>query len=181
MVNVMNELVSILMIGISLSMDTFSLSLTLGTLSHMTRLKFVPFIVGLFHFFMPLIGNILGIKLVNIFHLTGHFLLGLILIFLGIDIAIHYFKDEEVNINLNLVGLILFALSVSFDSFTVGIGINAITNKYLLASIIFSLCSACFTYIGIIIGKYSSKYTGKYANIVGILLLLILGIYHLFV
>lgn len=176
----MKELVSILMIGISLSMDTFSLSLSLGAMTNSKRINIIPLVVGLFHFFMPLLGNILGIKIIAIFNLTSHILLGFILIALAINIAIHYFKEEEINFNLNLIGIILFALSVSFDSFTVGLGITAITNKYIIASIIFAICSAAFTYLGLVIGKYSSKLIGKSANMIGIIILFVLGLFHLF-
>ena len=58
----MKEIVSIILIGISLSMDTFSLSLSLGSLTNLKRIKIVPLVVGIFHFFMPLLGNLLGIK-----------------------------------------------------------------------------------------------------------------------
>lgn len=177
----MREIVSILLIGISLSMDTFSLSLTLGTVSENKLIKILPLFVGIFHFFMPLLGNIIGITLINLLDLASNIILGTVLIVLGINLAIHYFKDETAEINLNIIGIIIFALSVSIDSFSVGLGINDITNNYYIASIIFALCSAAFTYLGIIIGKYSSKLIGKYAIILGIFLLLILGIFHLFI
>lgn len=177
----MREIVSILLIGISLSMDTFSLSLTLGTVSENKLIKILPLFVGIFHFFMPLLGNIIGITLINLLDLASNIILGTVLIVLGINLAIHYFKDETAEINLNILGIIIFALSVSIDSFSVGLGINDITNNYYIASIIFALCSAAFTYLGIIIGKYSSKLIGKYAIILGIFLLLILGIFHLFI
>lgn len=177
----MREIVSILLIGISLSMDTFSLSLTLGTVSENKLIKILPLFVGIFHFFMPLLGNIIGITLINLLDLASNIILGTVLIVLGINLAIHYFKDETAEINLNIIGVIIFALSVSIDSFSVGLGINDITNNYYIASIIFALCSASFTYLGIIIGKYSSKLIGKYAIILGIFLLLILGIFHLFI
>lgn len=177
----MREIVSILLIGISLSMDTFSLSLTLGTVSENKLIKILPLFVGIFHFFMPILGNFIGITLINLLNLASNIILGTVLIVLGINLAIHYFKDETAEINLNIIGILIFALSVSIDSFSVGLGINDITNNYYIASIIFALCSAAFTYLGIIIGKYSSKLIGKYAIILGIFLLLILGIYHLFV
>ena len=177
----MREIVSILLIGISLSMDTFSLSLTLGTVSENKLIKILPLFVGIFHFFMPILGNFIGITLINLLNLASNIILGTVLIVLGINLAIHYFKDETAEINLNIIGIIIFALSVSIDSFSVGLGINDITNNYYIASIIFALCSAAFTYLGIIIGKYSSKLIGKYAIILGIFLLLILGIFHLFI
>lgn len=177
----MREIVSILLIGISLSMDTFSLSLTLGTVSENKLIKILPLFVGIFHFFMPILGNIIGVTLINLLNLASNIILGTVLIVLGINLAIHYFKDETAEINLNIIGILIFALSVSIDSFSVGLGINDITNNYYIASVIFALCSASFTYLGIIIGKYSSKLIGKYAIILGIFLLLILGIFHLFI
>lgn len=175
----MKEIVSIVMLGITLSMDTFSLSLALGILNDQKKVKFVPIVVGLFHFLMPLLGNLLGLQLVSWFNLTNKFLLGGILIFLAFDLGIHYFKGENIHFNLNFIGLLLFALSVSLDSFMVGIGLSSITNKFFVASLIFAMCSFIFTYLGILIGKNTSRYIGKYAYFIGIIILLILGIYHL--
>lgn len=176
----MKELVSILLIGISLSMDTFSLSLSLGSLAKINKyLKIFPLLVGIFHFFMPLLGNLIGMQIVKTFNIASNILLGLILIFLGINLAIHYFKDEKIEINLNYLSVILLAFSVSVDSFSVGLGISNLTNKFILSSIVFCVCSFSFTMMGLIIGKYSDKLIGKYASFLGIILLLFLGIYHL--
>lgn len=177
----MKEIVYILLIGISLSMDTFSLSLSIGTIySNKSYLTIFPLSVGIFHFFMPLLGNIIGMKIILYFNIASNIVLGLILIFLGLNLAIHYFKDDNKDIHLGLLSIVFLAFSVSIDSFTVGFGLSNITNSYLKCSFIFALCSASFTYLGLTIGKYSSKIIGKYANILGILLLLILGISHLF-
>lgn len=178
----MQEIVSILLIGISLSMDTFSLSLSVGSIANKNNLiKILPLFVGIFHFFMPLLGNFIGLNIIKLLDLASNVILGTVLIVLGINLAVHYIKDETADIKISFLGLIFFALSVSIDSFSVGLGINDITSNYFLASIIFAFCSAAFTYLGIIIGKYSSKLIGKYAIILGILLLLLLGIFHLLI
>ena len=177
----MNELVSLIMLGLSLSMDTFSLSLVLGTMNKKKRMYYLPFIVGLFHFTLPLIGNMLGIKIIFFLNLTNHFLLGFILIMLAINLCISYFKGESIHFTFNMLGIFLFSLSVSLDSFSVGLGISALTSKYYLASFVFAICSFTFTYLGLLIGKYSSKYLGKIASLMGIGLLFLLGVYHLFV
>lgn len=177
----MQEFVSILLIGISLSMDTFSLSLSLGSIVKENKyLKYFPLVVGIFHYILPLLGNLIGIKIISTFNIASNIILGLILIILGINLAIHYFKDEEIKINLNIISIVLLAFSVSIDSFSVGLGISNITNKHYLSSLIFSVCSFSFTLMGLIIGKYSNKVIGKYASMLGIILLLLLGIYHLF-
>lgn len=162
-------------------MDTFSLSLSLGSIVKENKyLKYFPLVVGIFHYILPLLGNLIGIKIISTFNIASNIILGLILIILGINLAIHYFKDEEIKINLNIISIVLLAFSVSIDSFSVGLGISNITNKHYLSSLIFSVCSFSFTLMGLIIGKYSNKVIGKYASMLGIILLLLLGIYHLF-
>ena len=55
------ELLSIIIVAISLSMDAFSLALAYGTLGLGPKMLFkISLSVGLFHFFMPLLG--MGIK-----------------------------------------------------------------------------------------------------------------------
>ncbi len=176
----MGQLFSIILIGIALSMDTFSLSLSVGmfNVSNKKALE-LSLIVGVMHFIMPFIGMILGDKLVQLFELKSGILLGIILIFIAIQMLIDVIKHEEEKFNLTLMGMFLFALGVSIDSFSVGIGIKAITNSKYLAMSIFSLCSFLFTLGGIIIGKYANKILGTYANIIGIVILLVLGVIHL--
>ena len=176
----MQEIVSLILIGVSLSMDTFSLSLGIGPIINESKYNiFLPIIVGVFHFFMPLFGNYLGVKLIKILSLSSNILLGVILILLSIHLILDYFNEKEVSFRINIINSLVFALGVSIDSFSVGLGISDITNNYLLSSLIFAICSFVFTNFGLIIGNYSHKYMGNYANLLGILLLLILGLYHL--
>lgn len=176
----MNILISLFIIGLSLSMDTFSICLSIGTfnISSLKIIKLTLF-VGLMHFFMPLLGSLIGIFIVDTLNLNVHFLLGLILLFIGIEMILD-FKNDNKEFNLNTLGLLLISLSVSLDSFSTGIGIKAICNNVFLAGFIFSICAASFTYLGLLIGKYSNKKLGNYAKIIGIIILFVLGIYFLF-
>lgn len=173
-------LFSILLIGIALSMDTFSLSLGLGTfISSKKKALHLSLIVGVMHFVMPLCGMILGNQIIKIFKLQGDFLLGIILIFIAIQMLIDLLKKDEEKFNLNLFGTFLFALGVSLDSFSIGLGIKAITDNIYLATSIFAACSFVFTYGGILLGQFANKIIGAYANILGIIILFILGLCHL--
>jgi len=176
----MEEIIILLIIAVGLSMDAFSLALGYGTigLSNKDNYK-VSLFVGVFHFFMPLIGLFVGKQIINFFHINPNFIIGVILIFISLQIFIEMLKNETKELKIKLIYLILFALSVSLDSFSTGMGLNAITNNYLLSSIIFSVTSFSFTYLGLIMGKYTSSILGKYAQILGILLLSIIGIVNL--
>lgn len=168
------------MIGVSLSMDTFSISLSIGTFNiSKKKTLFLSILVGIMHFFMPLLGTILGHKITSILNINVNFLLGLILIIIGIEMIVDLFKGEEKTFDLNIINMFLISLSVSLDSFSTGLGLHAITNDFLLSGLVFSVCAFIFTFMGLIIGKYSSNKIGIFANIIGIILLFILGIIHI--
>lgn len=176
----MKQFSILLLIAIGLSMDAFSLALGYGTLNFQNKenLK-ISIMVGIFHFFMPLLGLFIGNYIVTILKISPNFIMGVILLFISLEMFIELIKCEKNRLSTSFFGLILFSLSVSLDSFSTGIGLNAITNKYLLSSLIFSIVSFSFTYIGLISGKYASKYLGNYARIVGIILLSIIAIVNL--
>lgn len=176
----MREIFSIILIGIALSMDTFSLSLGVGMFNTTNKkaLK-LALIVGIMHFLQPLLGMCLGEQLIKVFELKCDILLGIILIFIAIQMIIDILKHEEEKFNLSIWGMLLFAFGVSIDSFSVGLGIKAITSNIYLAMSIFSVCSFIFTYMGVVIGRQANKILGIYANIIGVVILFILGLVHL--
>ncbi len=176
----MKEIITIFMIAVALSMDTFSLSLGIGTTNiSKKRCLFFSCLVGVMHFIMPLIGNLIGNKLVELFMLKSNFLLGIILIYLGISMLLEVIKPSEEPKKMNYLNMFLFAIGVSIDSFSTGIGLSAITSNMFLSVFIFSITSLCFTYLGLLIGKYANQLLGIYATVFGTILLISIGFYHL--
>lgn len=177
----MSIIISLFIIGVSLSMDTFSISLSIGTFN-ITKKKviFLCILVGIMHYFMPLIGTILGNKITTFLNINVNFLLGIILLFIGVEMIFDLIKKEEKFFELKFFNMILVSISVSLDSFSTGLGLSAITNNFLLSGLIFSVCAASFTFLGLLIGKYSSERLGVFAQIIGIILLIILGLFHIF-
>lgn len=91
----MKELITLITIAIALSMDTFSLSLGIGTTNLSSKKCFLfSMIVGIMHFFMPLLGIFIGVKIVSLFALKSNFLLGIILIYLGITMIIEILHPD---------------------------------------------------------------------------------------
>lgn len=171
----------IISIAVALSLDAFSVSLSIGTFekNYKTYFKFAA-IVGLFHFFMPLFGSFTNYLLLRNLIINGNKLMGIILLVLSIQMILDLFKKNEENFSLDLKKTILLALSVSLDSYFTGIGLKSITNHLIFSFFIFSLVSPIFTFVGCILGKIGKKYLGKYANYLAIMLLLILGVKYLF-
>ena len=167
---------TILLIGISLSMDAFSLALVYGIEDINKHQKIIlSIIVGIYHFIMPLIGLTFGTVIDNISFINLHIISSIILLYIGIDLILSNFKTSE-KLSMSIIGFLLFGLSVSIDSLTVGIGLKAITNNHLIAPIIFAISSMTFTYIGLLIGNMVGKKTGPYSKILGGITLIIISI-----
>ena len=177
----MSIIISLFIIGVSLSMDTFSISLSIGAFN-ISKNKIIIFsmIVGIMHFIMPFIGSLLWNKIVQFLNINVNMLLGIILVLIGVEMVLELIKNEDKKIELNMFNMLLIAFSVSLDSFSTGLGLKAITDDVILSGLIFSACAASFTFLGLLLGKYSSEKLGVYGNIFGIVLLFILGIWHLF-
>lgn len=177
----MNAIISTIIVGVSLSMDAFSLALAYGTVGLSKKNKIIlSIIVGCFHFFMPLIGLIFGNIITTHFIIHVNVMVAVIFGIIGAEMVISSVKDEEIRVLISIIGFLLFGLSVSIDSFTTGIGLEVINNNYLQVSSIFAVISGLFTYLGLQLGIYFNKNWGRYATFFGGVILIILGIYYLF-
>jgi len=173
------SLLLIIMIGISLSLDAFSLSISYGLMNiEHKKIIFQSIIVGLFHFFMPIIGKIFGKLIVSITNVDMKYLVVIIFSFIIISI-LKNIKEKETKYHLNMVGMFFFGLAVSIDSFSIGISLNYISNSLLLGPIIFMCLSGFITYTGFRIGKYISDRVGYISKVISAILLMCICIYIL--
>lgn len=167
----------IILVAISLSMDTFSLSLSIGTLfSNIKKMVLLSLTVGIFHFIMPLIGSSIGSSFINLFHINTHLLSGLIFMYIAIDMFREYKNKEEKSFIMNLSNIIVFSLGVSLDSFGVGFTLNTEFAINLIYSFIFALFAFSFTFLGLKLGDILKQKVGSYAILLGASLMSILAL-----
>lgn len=172
-------MLSIFLIGVALSMDAFSIALSIGT-THLSKNRFIliPIIVSIMHFVMPLIGLFLGNQILSVININPKIIMTIILLYLAFLMYKDRNNDKVTKIN-SLLSIFLYALSVSLDSFSVGIGLKALTDKIIIPPIIFSLCAGTITYMGLILGKYSQKVWKEKASLIGIILLISISIVNI--
>lgn len=172
-------MLSIFLIGIALSMDAFSIALSIGT-THLSKNRFIliPIVVSIMHFVMPLIGLFLGNQILSVININPKIIMTIILLYLAFLMYKDRNNDKVTKIN-SLLSIFLYALSVSLDSFSVGIGLKALTDKIIIPPIIFSLCAGTITYMGLILGKYSQKVWKEKASLIGIILLISISIVNI--
>lgn len=174
------RLIMVMLIAISLSMDAFSLSLAYGTLNLEKKyINLLSIIVGVYHFFMPIIGMWFGSGILSFIKINPNVIVFIVLLIIGIEMIIQSFKNERKVEIMNFFELLMFGFAVSLDSFSVGIGLNSIYDKPLISAIIFSLFAGTFTYLGLIFGKKLSKIFGKISTLIGGSILIIVGLLYL--
>lgn len=177
----MKELFLLFIIGCCLSIDAFSISTVVGLYNPSLKKSMQTSItVGIFHFIMPLLGVILSYQITKYLSIDTNLILGIILLLISTQMFIEYIKPSKKEISLNSIGILLFSFGVSLDSFSIGLGLEAITNNLLLSSTVFSVCSFSFTYLGLSLGKYINKVFEKYSYLIGTIILFIIGLCFLF-
>lgn len=176
----MDALLTCFLVAVSLSMDAFSLALIYGTYGLSRNVMgLIASVVGVFHFFMPLLGLWFGSVLTSYFVFDLEFVVGIIFLIIGGGMVVSGNGDDEVKILNGVISYLLFGLSVSIDSFTTGIGLSVISRNYIGVSLLFMVVSGCFTYMGLRMGNKLNDRFGRYATVFGGILLSILGIFRL--
>ncbi len=171
---------TILLIAVSLSMDAFTLAISYGLFNlKISIIIKISIFVGLFHFFMPLLGLKVGSFIYEIIPIKEDLLMGIIFLILSIDLLINIFKEEEYKSINNNIQILLFSFAVSLDSFTVGLSLKAIDERILLVTTIFMIVSSIFTFTGLFFGRIIKKIIGKKAELFGVVSLIFLAIYYI--
>ena len=97
------SLIITFILAVGLSMDAFSLSLIYGTLNLESKIqKLMSIMVGVFHFFMPLLGYQIGELILKVIKVNPDILVGIIFIILGLEMLISIKKEDQVKI---LIGI----------------------------------------------------------------------------
>lgn len=172
------ETLTIILIALSISADAFSLSLAYALMNIKNKKLYISLLVGLFHFLMPLFGLYIGYMFIDKIPINPKFIVAAIFILILFEM-IKSLYDKKEEFDLNLINIIFFSFIVSVDSFSIGLGLQYITNTPIKACIVFSIFSMFFTYLGFSLGKFISKKIGKISKIIGIVLLISLILYYL--
>jgi putative Mn2+ efflux pump MntP len=178
MSEMISELVTLMIMAFALGMDAFSVGLGMGM--YKLRLKKIFNIgvtIGLFHVWMPLLGLIAGKFLSEKFGTLATFIGGFLLIMLGVQMVWSTLKKgEEKVISPAGFGLLIFALSVSLDSFSVGLSLGIYGAKTFLVILCFGIMATVLTWVGLLLGRKMQGWVGAYSEALGGAILLAFGI-----
>lgn len=177
-------LISILLIGISLSMDAFAVSVTNGlTLKNFNvrHALWMGLYFGGFQFLMPLLGYLLGSTVSHYIMKFGPYISFVLLAFIGGKMLLESIKpgEEEADgmAELRHKNLLAAAVATSIDALAVGVSFAFQEDLQLLPS---CLLIGCTTFVisfgGAMLGSRIPKLNGKKAGIVGGIVLIGIGL-----
>mgnify|MGYP001290592242 CR=1 FL=1 len=173
------QLVTVLVMAVALGMDALSLGIGIGMKGIRLRdvLK-ISVVVAIFHTTMPLFGVFAGHYVGSLLGDVAVAVGGGLLTILGLHMIYSALRGEEVQSfdHSSVPGLILFSLSVSIDSFSVGVSMGIFDMDLILTALMFGVFGGLMSIIGLLIGRRASSLLGSYGEALGGMILLAFGV-----
>ena len=174
--------VEILLIGIGLSMDAFSVSICKGLTTKRFSWKMAltcGLWFGLFQALMPLVGYFLGEQFEEYITAVDHWIAFGLLFLIGANMireAVWGNEDHEHNGALDFKTMLLLAIATSIDALAVGISFACIQVKIWSSILIIGVTTFLFSVVGVKIGNVFGSKFEKSAGIVGGIILILIGL-----
>ena len=174
--------VEVLLIGIGLSMDAFSVSICKGLTTKQFSWKIAltcGLWFGFFQALMPTIGYFLGAQFQEMIEAYDHWIAFGLLTLIGANMireAVSDKEEESANGALDVKTMFLLAIATSIDALAVGVSFACIQVKLWSSVLIIGLTTFIFSMLGVKIGNvFGSKYE-KSAGIAGGIILILIGL-----
>ena len=170
------NILEIFLIGVSLAMDAFTISICKGIRNNSFKIGItVTSFFSIFQFIMPIIGfyigNILSDKIIN----YQSYFSSVLLIIIGI-LMIKEDKINELDNKLSYKELIILSIATSIDALVIGISFSFIETNIFISSIIIGITTFIICNIGYFLGTKLNKKLHQYSNIIGGITLILIGI-----
>lgn len=178
MTDMAGELLTLFVMAAALGMDAFSVGLGMGMYELRLRKIFqIGITIGIFHVWMPLVGLLAGKFLSEKFGSFATLIGGFLLLLLGIQMIWSSFKNETEKVITPVGwGMLVFALSVSLDSFSVGLSLGIFGAKTVMVLLCFGLAATVQTWAGLLLGRKVQGWIGSYSEALGGAILLGFGL-----
>lgn len=173
------SIIEIFLIGVSLSMDAFAVSICKGLSVKKMSYK-NAFLCGLyfggFQALMPLLGFLLGSTFKNVIDQIDHWIAFVLLLLIGANMIKEAFSNDDSNKNddMSFKTMLLLAIATSIDALAVGVTFSFLDVNILLSILIIGITTFVISFAGVKIGNaFGSKYENKSKIFGGIVLILI--------
>ena len=173
--------IEILLISIGLAMDAFAVSVCKGlAMKKMSWKKaiIIGLYFGIFQAVMPVIGYFLGTTFERFITNVDHWIAFILLVGIGINMVKEAFdkESENKNDNVDVKTMLVLSIATSIDALAIGITFACLKIHIVMSVITIGLITFIISVIGVKIGnRFGDKYEKK-AEIMGGVILILLGI-----
>lgn len=173
-------ILELIFISIGLAMDAFAVSICKGLSVKKVKAKHYFITGGYFGGFqaiMPLIGYLLGISFQNLIVSIDHWIAFILLGIIGINMIKESLGDDEnINDSFSFKDMLPLAIATSIDALAIGITFAFLKVNIILAVFLIGTITFVFSALGIKIGSiFGDKFKNK-AELIGGIVLIIIGI-----
>lgn len=172
------SLFDLIMIGISLSMDAFAVSICKGLSVRKVQLSHALICgawFGAFQAIMPSFGYFLGSRFGHLLNSVGPWVAFILLAVIGVNMVRESFGgDETVDNDFSAKAMLPLAVATSIDAFAVGVGFAAMEANIVVAALLIGCTTFTLSAIGVKVGAvFGDKYRAVSERIGGLVLILI--------
>ena len=174
-------IIELIVLSIGLAMDAFAVAVCKGlSMSKMDWKKgcIIGAYFGIFQALMPLIGYLLGVNFQEKIQSVDHWIAFILLGIIGLNMLKEALskETETANDSIKFKDMLILAIATSIDALAVGITFAFLKVNILLAISLIGIITFAISVAGVKIGNvFGSKYEKK-AELVGGLILVILGV-----
>ena len=174
--------IEVFLIALSMAMDAFAVCLGAGTQGQTSgpRVTFrLAFHFGLFQFLMPVLGWFAGTTIERYIATYDHWIAFGLLAFVGGRLLWSGFHPEEVEKKSDPSRswtLVLLSIAVSIDALAVGLSLGLIGVTIWYPAIVIGMVTSLMSWIGLRIGNRLGIKFGKTMEIVGGVVLILIGV-----
>ncbi|MEN6405844.1 MAG: manganese efflux pump MntP family protein [Thermoguttaceae bacterium] len=173
---------AILGMSVGLAMDAFAVSVAAGialdavTPRHVFR---VGFHFGLFQFLMPILGWLAGSQLAASISRYDHWVAFVLLVYVGGKMLFEAWSEKETNRGIDPTrgwNLVTLSVATSLDAMAVGISMAMLRVSVWLPSVVIGVVTATLSAVGIRFGGRIGSRWGRWAEVAGGIVLLLIGV-----
>jgi len=175
------EIFTVVLLAISLSFDSFAVSVCSGL--NLPHIRFfqaakIATFLALFQAFMPLVGWLVGNSIKSLIEPVDHWIAFGLLSLIGGKMIIESFissEAREIKNPLHIKVILTLSLATSIDALAIGFSFATLLDKILIAVFIIGAVTFIASMLGILLGKKTGPKINKYSEIIGGLILIFIG------
>ena len=177
------DFITILFIGVGLAMDACAVSLAKGMGLDKDKVKKYALILalafGFFQALMPAIGYFAGSHFADYIQSIDHWIAFILLSLIGINMICEGKEEKEDEVKIHSIpfkDILLLAIATSIDALAVGVSFAFLKVNLFLAITTIGITTFILSFVCVLFGKKLGSLFEKYAEYLGGIILILLGI-----